>query len=137
MSPSAYVKVHQKLWARRNGQIVDAKGYFSLEEPRNPNLLEPLSAEVCAHFNDADGNELKQKGASLPKMHALHSSSALAVNVFHYWRERDKTLLAQAMEIPSRNIASLQFEKLCPIAQPVDRKAFPKDPNIDVVLRYT
>jgi hypothetical protein len=134
MSPTDYIKAHQRLWALRRGISVDAKGYVTTVDE---NLLEPLSPEARHQFNNADGNELTSKGANPPKMHALHSSSALAANVFHYWRNRDKAALAHAMEIPSPNIDTLEFEKLSPICTPVERTLFPRDPNIDIVLSYS
>jgi hypothetical protein len=69
-------------------------------------------------------------------MCALHSSSALAVNVFNYWHSKDKGPLARAMKIPSNGIESMFFERLSPIEEHVDKTLFPKDPNIDVVFGY-
>ena len=133
MTPSSYVREHQKLWALRSGKVFDDAGYVLQPDD---NLFEPLSAETIAEFNNADGQELNPKGKNAAKMNALHSSSALAVNVFHYWRNRDKSSLAKALKIPSVSIREIRFEELAPISENVNRKKFPRDPNIDVVIEY-
>lgn len=69
-------------------------------------------------------------------MCALRSSSALAVNLFEYWRSQDLGTMAKACGFPSRNIASMQFERLTAVAAHVDRGVFRRDPNIDVVVTY-
>ena len=43
-------------------------------------------------------------------MLALHSSSALAVNFFDYWTDRDKTTVLSALGIDPEDGASLDFE---------------------------
>ncbi len=133
MTPSSYVKERQKLWALRQRRPFDLHGCCATS---NENLLEPLSDNAIRQFNAADGGELSPRGNAPPKMHSLHSSSALAVNVFHFWSHRDQTPLAKALGIPSQRIQSVDFEKLSPIAPDIDRKKFPKDPNIDVVINY-
>jgi hypothetical protein len=45
------------------------------------------------------------------KMRALHSSSALVVNVFDYWRERDPDAVARSLNIDPVNPVALSFEK--------------------------
>ena len=133
MTPVSFVREKQRFWALRRGLAVDEKGYTTTLDG---NLFEPMSKEVIQQFQDADGGELKSSKTHPPKMRALHSSSALAVNVFHYWRNRDQAPIAKAMEIPSRGMARLDFERLTPIQETVDRKIFPNDPNIDVVIGY-
>lgn len=133
MSPASSIYTHQKLWALRNGIGFDDSGYT---RELHENLFEPLSMDAISQFEFADGQELRNVGTHRAKMRALHSSSALAVNVFHYWLQRDKAPLAKAMEIPSTEIESIRFERVSPIANNVDRTSFPKDPNIDVVINY-
>ena len=60
-------------------------------------------------------------------MQALHSSSALACNVFDYWRGRDTSPLARALEIEAP-ICSIAFERKFPTG------LRGKAPNLDVVL---
>lgn len=65
-------------------------------------------------------------------MNAVHSSSALVVNAFHYWRARGLYAeIARALRIPSTGIAGMRFEAKHPIH---DR--FLKSPNLDVVFDY-
>jgi hypothetical protein len=132
MSPLSYILSRQLNWAARNRKNVDR--YYV--ETVTDNLFQPLAAETIEEFNRADGNELRSIRGSRAKMLALRSSSALAVNVFHYWRTHDLKLIAQACRIPRAGIQSLQFERLTPIAENINRKVFPRDPNIDVVLGY-
>ncbi len=129
MNGKRIIQVKQRFWAKRRGVTVDAKGYVRNLEA---NLFEPLAPEVADCFARADGGELKASRDKLPKMHCLHSSSALAVNVFHYWRNRDKAPLAKALRIPSPGIEGLHFERITSI----DKTRFTRHPNIDVVFKY-
>ena len=95
---------------------VDPKGYV---RNINENLL-PTAR--LADFEDdlraGDGNELKGK------FKAVHSSSALAVNVFAPFRARSSELIVPG----SRSITGLEFERKCPHG--VSSQA----PNLDVLL---
>jgi hypothetical protein len=85
----------QLAWAAARGLMVDAKGYTnSLDD----NLFQPLGAATRADFAAGSGDELgstEKKG----KMCALHSSSALACNVFDYWRTRDLSAVSRALDL--------------------------------------
>jgi hypothetical protein len=95
---------------------------FDLDE----NLFEPLSPEARSEYEAGDGGELEGR------MNAVHSSSALVVNAFHYWRTRRLYAeIAGALRIPSTEIAGMRFEAKFPIH---DR--FPRSPNLDVVFDY-
>ena len=83
MNYSDYLKLKQKQWAVRHGLSVDEKGYLP---SYNENIFGGLPAEVEQMFRDADGNELTDMAGRPAKMKALHSSSALCVNVFGYLR---------------------------------------------------
>ena len=82
-------------------------------------LLPPVG---LADFEDdlqaGDRNELEGK------FKAVHSSSALAVNVFAPFRARSSELIVPG----SRFITGLEFERKCPIG--VGGKA----PNLDILL---
>lgn len=130
MDGRTLIRKKQRFWAVRHAISVDENGYVGWLEA---NLFEPLSPEVSASFAAADGGELKSRGnGAPPKMHCVHSSSALAVNVFHYWRERDKSPLAKALQIPSHDLEHVHFERITPI----NGERFDRHPNIDVVLEY-
>jgi hypothetical protein len=85
----------QLAWAAARRVAVDTKGYTnSLDD----NLFQPLSAATRADFVAGSGDELgtpEKKG----KMCALHSSSALACNVFDYWRARDLSAVSRALDL--------------------------------------
>src|ERR1051326_8103677 len=60
--------------------------------------LRRLQDETTREFRDADGSELESVRGRPAKMKALCSSSALAVNVFDYWRDKPADPLSQALE---------------------------------------
>ena len=133
MTPLSYILTRQRSWAERHRKPLSKDYLLSL----NDNLFAPLSEATVAEFSEADGNELRPRMGAPAKMRALRSSSALAVNVFQYWRIRDLRTLCKACRIPSAGADSLRFEALSPIAVSVDRRVFPRDPNIDVVFNYS
>ena len=50
------------------------------------NLFEPLDPNTRESFMKGDGNEINDKVDGPDKMQAVHSSSALSVNIFQYWK---------------------------------------------------
>ncbi len=94
-------------------------------------LLGALSAPAKEQFLGGDGAELQGSGGRPPKMHALVSSSALAVNVFDYWSDRERALLKSALGLAC-DIESLTFEYKCQ-RYPVR----PRSPNLDLLIRLT
>ena len=138
MNPYAYITRRQVLWAHRHGkrlgnqfrnhpdpaQAEHGEKLFAFD--LDDNLFEPLMPEAREEFAAGDGDELEGK------MNAVHSSSALGVNVFHYWRSRGLLVeIAQACRVPSTQIEGMRFEAKYPIH---DR--FMKSPNLDVVIDY-
>jgi len=95
----------QQAWADKHDITFDKNGYTLR---LNDNLFRPLSPRSEEEFRSGRGDELS-KG----KMHALHSSSALVVNVFEYWRGRDVDFIAQACGA-SKGATSLHFERTYP-----------------------
>ena len=141
MNPESYIKVRQRLWAQRQNINVTIKGYTStLEE----NLFVNLSEATRAEFNGADGGELNSKNGKQPKMHAVHSSSALPVNVFEYWRQLRAAStsgevlrpLAQACGLPATGLDQIRFEQKRPVCDYPRTKGFRKDPNLDIIFEY-
>ena len=96
------------------------------------NLFRPLLPEVRQAFSEGDGGELAAKGEPA-KMQALHSSSALAVNVFQYWKQiAEVPVIAAACGLcqpGSTSAQDLVFEEKYPV-----NEAFEKSPNINVVI---
>jgi hypothetical protein len=90
MSSRTNIQAKQKSWAQSRGLLPDEQGYLSSFAE---NLFEPLSPEGTASFTNGSGNELVSRDGVPAKMRALHSSSALAINVFHYWCQSPDSVL--------------------------------------------
>lgn len=120
---SSFIRAQQQEWARKAHVSVDDKGYTEL---LSHNLFQPLCEASIWEINAADGNELFSKSGRA-KMHALHSSSALACNFFEFWRERDARPLAASLDIPG-SLCGISFERKFPTG------IGPKSPNLDVVI---
>jgi hypothetical protein len=86
----------QRDWAEKAGKPVNAKGY--VDSP-DSNLFQPLSKTIRESLLTGAGSELEGKEGAAPKFTALHSSSALAINVFAYWETRDSRPLTEALGI--------------------------------------
>lgn len=116
------IRERQRSWAKDVARVeCDSAGYCVVPE-RN---LRWLTDEMRAQVEAGDGNEFGPAGGR-GKIAALHSSSALGLNVFGYWQgRRDLDPLAQALGTPAP-IAKVRFEE--PFLTGVSR------PNLDVVL---
>jgi len=88
---SAYEYIIQKQlhWAKNRGlDLIGSKGEHGrplYAQDLKSNLYAPLMASSENQFKMANGNEIVSSIESPAKMQALHSSSALGVNVFQYW----------------------------------------------------
>lgn len=118
------VRRHQERWAASHGHAVDTRGYLEAVEL---NLREPLSAKARAAFLAGDGEELVDSRSRPAKMRALHSSSALAVNVFDFWTTHDPNPLAEALQL-EHPIVEVSFERKLSTGLPGN------PPNLDVLL---
>jgi len=99
----------QRTWARQRGIEYDDDGYtLSL----NDNFFSPLTLQTKREFESGKGDELGESG-SRGKMQALHSSSALVVNVFEYWRSRNIYAIARALGASS-GMTEIRFEQTHP-----------------------
>lgn len=135
MNPREYILAKQIQWAKNNGlDLVGSKGDRGRKayvNNLNDNFFLNLKPQVIESFEAGDGGELSGEVA---KMQALHSSAALAVNMFQYWQ--DKGMLSQLLTecdlCSSRREVkgSLEFEKKFEID-----KNFSIDPNIDIVIK--
>ena len=113
----------QQAWASTHGIEFDKKGY--VKELRL-NLFEPMQGDSLYEFVYGRGRELEKK------MLALHSSSALVVNFFQYWRHHSLAKLAVAMGL-SPEYGHLRFEKTYPKPEGVGGYR----PHVDVELTGT
>ena len=101
MDAEREIRNAQQDWARSRGIPFHSRGYVLDVEA---NLWQPLSPRARQGFERGAGSELSGH------MRALHSSSALAVNFFDYWTNRDKTPILSALGIDSEGGDSLDFE---------------------------
>lgn len=86
MNAYEYILSKQIQWALNNKiSLVGSKGNrgrLAYTEKLEDNLFHPLESEVREYFEGGDGGELTTTPGNTPKMHAVHSSSALTVNIF-------------------------------------------------------
>ena len=121
------LKQRQIRWAKSAGLQPDSAGYLSNFEA---NLLRPLSRQSRKAFERGRGSELLDTKNRPAKMRALHSSSALAVNVFDNWVESNTDPLRVALGLTGE-IVSISFEEQFPTGL----GGIP--PNVDVALRLS
>jgi len=138
MKAYEYILAKQVQWALNRGiKLIGSKGRrgrpaytFTLEQ----NLFEPLEPDVRKCFEKGDGGEIIGSQDSPDKIQAVHSSSALSVNIFQYWQKIDQVpLIASACGFcrKGNNISKkIVFEH----KYPIDEKKFRFAPNIDVVI---
>jgi len=124
-------------WAENKGlHLVGSRGdrgrkvyTASIED----NLFQPLNEKTKQDLQKGDGGELSGTADRPAKIQALHSSSALGINVFDYWREStDISVIASACGISpasQRLTGEILFEQQFSIE---DR--FRYAPNLDVVV---
>ena len=124
----------QKEWARNAEiELVRSKGnrgHCAYTRKLRDNLFEPLPPNTEESFQKGDGGEL----AGYPtKMQAVHSSSALGVNIFQFWDSSGEVhRIAQACGFCRRTTKiseSISFE----VKYPID-DGFRYSPNVDVVI---
>ena len=137
MNAYEYIVAKQIQWARNKGiDLIGSKGdrgrpAYTVE--LEDNLFEPLDPDTRRSFEQGDGGEIYGTPA---KMQALHSSSALAVNVFQYWQriEQVPVIAAACGFCKTDNISAkkIVFEDKYTIDDDVGQ--FPKVPNIDIVI---
>ncbi len=135
MNALKFIKAKQKAWATINnitltGSKID-RGEKCYTKEVIGNFFKQISADTYREIKSGDGNELGD-GVYPGKIQALHSSSALTLNAFDYWRNfDDKSDIGKALLIPSININDISFEKKYSILKDSNIP-----PNIDVVFEY-
>jgi hypothetical protein len=134
MNAHDYILYKQIQWTHRNNITLIGnkitRGRKAYTQNLDDNLFEPLLSEVKGNFEEADGGELTGNPC---KMQAVHSSSALSVNIFQYWKRINQIpATAAACGFCSTDNTSSQginFEAKYPISE-----KFSRSPNIDVVI---
>jgi len=135
MKPADFILERQLAWANRHQILLVGsqgdRGRRTYAEPLELNLFEPLSADARAEYEAGNGGELSAQEGNPGKMQAVHSSSALCCNVFHYWRRIGRAdVIGRACRLPDGNAAVRFAQKL-----PIDSQ-FHRSPNLDAVFRY-
>lgn len=137
MNGYEYIVEKQISWAKRkNINLVGSqktKGRKTYTNVLNDNLFMPLSAKVLKEIRAGDGGELTDTANKKAKMCALHSSSALGINVFQYWLNKninDITYCLGLCRKGSNKSEKIIFEKKCKISE-----KFNFDPNLDVFIK--
>lgn len=162
MNGAEFIKSKQRSWAKRKGfelfgGTIPNRGEKNYLNNLSDNLFEDLTEESIKCYRSGDGNETKDSKTRLAKMKALHSSSAIVVNLFQYWQGKDVCPILNACKMTSRtnktgymieNIGSASPKETPVIPSPLnyeikfeeqfeicsDKSQFPHSPNIDVVI---
>lgn len=136
MKGTSYILDKQVFWAKRNGisligsQI--AKGNHAYTKTLNENLFKPILPQVEEEINKGDGGELRGDTTHSAKMCAVHSSSAIGVNVFQYWIGKNISNISYALGLCAKDTKTakeIHFEQKFEISS-----NFRFSPNIDVVI---
>ena len=149
MNGLGFIQRKQVAWAIRTGlepigSTFQNEGEKNYLEKLEDNLFQPLTVETRKQLEDGGGKEtegyLKDGKHYRPKINALHSSAAIAVNTFQYWQNKDVYPILYAcglcptkssnVDIPLAN--KISFEEKFPISD--DKETFQTPPNIDVVI---
>lgn len=131
-----YILSKQVAWADNSGiSLIGSKGRRgrpAYTQELDQNLFQPLLPDVRKSFAAGDGGELGSM--KFPgKMQAVHSSSALGINVFQYWKSINAIPVIASQcgfcRVGSQVSRDIHFEEKYPI-----NDQFGYHPNIDVVI---
>jgi hypothetical protein len=137
MNAYEYIVSKQIQWALNNGKDLGgskgSQGRPTYTKNLDQNLFAPLDLSVRNSFDKGDGHEVIGDLNTPAKMQAVHSSSALSVNIFQYWLISNQVSeIAAACGFCRKGTAfseSIKFEDKYPIDD-----SFILSPNIDVVF---
>jgi hypothetical protein len=114
INPSEHMRERLRVWANKEGIDIDKKDYIvgNPEKAIDKNIFGGLDTRSREELGAGKGNELKGKRGEMPKMAALHSSSALVCNFFQHWRRPPGNcdIITQALGF-DRGYDDLQFER--------------------------
>lgn len=137
MKAYEYILSKQAQWAINSGiALIGSRGQrgrpgYTTDLDRN--LFQPLDPVIRDSFKGGNGNEIVGTAEKPSKMQALHSSSALGLNVFQYWEKANQVpVIATACGFCRKGndmAVKIMFED----KYPIDLK-FDVPPNIDVVF---
>lgn len=138
MKAYEYILTKQIQWAlNQDFALTGSKGNRgrpSYTKKLKDNLFQPLLPKTRQEFEFGDGREILDSSSGPAKMKAVHSSSALGVNVFQYWQEINQvSCIASACGLcnkHSKDPEGISFEQKYPIDE-----SFRFHPNIDVIIQ--
>jgi len=97
------------------------------------NLFQPLHPDTLKELERGSGGELVDGENHVPKIHALHLSSALGANALDYWRQRQDLPIpttAYGLSAPGSHLTgSMHFKYKITVCDP-----FQFRPNLDVLI---
>jgi hypothetical protein len=137
MNASEQIIAKQIEWAKNKGlQLVGSAGdrgrkVYTVDVASN--LFKSFSEKTRKELENGDGGELKSKAGQPAKIQALHSSSALGINLFDYWREESDLSYLFAASGLSRAGGKLSGEIRFEQKFPIDDR-FQYSPNLDVAF---
>jgi hypothetical protein len=134
-----FIKTKFQAWAMRRGIALQGsagergeRNYTMRVEDNifgaqiNPAIKESIGAGA--------GGELRGK---IPKMSAMHSSSAMAINLFQHWTElADFATLARLLDVSTVGIESVAFEYRCPVCSEPSKHGLIEPPHLDFAIEY-
>jgi hypothetical protein len=139
MRSGQYIQWKLQAWAERKGIPLQGSAgdwgepNYTLSAEQNIFGGE-LHASVRAAFDVGAGGELQ---GDIPRMAALHSSSAMAVNLFQYWAMRgDWATVAALLGVPREGVEAGSFEDQFPVCADPQERGFKIAPHLDFALRY-
>ena len=142
MKSGQFIQQKFQAWAlRKNIQLQGSEGErgernytLKVEDNLFGGRLHP---DARSAFTAGAGGELR---GTIPSMSALHSSAAMAVNLFQYWltvNDHGRTTLAKILDVPTVGIASMGFERKYPVCQDWKSHGFSEPPHLDFAIEYT
>ncbi len=138
MKAYQYILTKQIQWAlNQNLALIGSKGNRgrrSYAKKLKDNLVQPLLLKTRQEFELGDGREILDSSSGPAKMKAVHSSSALSVNVFQYWQKiKQVSSIASVCGLCNKNNKypeGISFEQKYAIDG-----SFQFHPNIDVIIK--
>jgi hypothetical protein len=139
MKSGEFIQGKFQAWARRKNIALQGsegrRGQPNYTCSLGDNLLRgELLPEAKAAFEAGAGGELR---GAIPSMWALHSSAAMAVNLFQHWLgNRQFSTLAELLAVPSRGIEAVGFERKYQVCADWEDRGFTEPPHLDLGIDY-
>jgi len=137
MSSSEDIIKRQIEWAKNAGITLIRPTPASAREAYtlslNENFYQIPDPQTISDIEGGDGGELTAIGGNPASIQAVHSSSALPVNIFDYWKKSSNiSTIASSCGFCSSKasiIGTVRYEQQFPVDD-----SFERAPNLDVVL---